>query len=154
MVANERKPMTLNEMYQTLPEVYQDLNKYQETLERHFRDMQEIEFTVQNGTLYLLETRKGRRQANAAVKIAVSMVEEGLITEREALLRIDPDQMTFFLRPMIDPEVIATGFLVHPHIELSLKLFYRYRLESTSCRMYRKWYRCINWSLNGSGGIH
>lgn len=71
--------------------------------------MQDIEFTVQNGNLYILQTRSGKRTPRAAVRIAVSMVQENLITEREALLRLDAEQMNFFLHPMIDPILFGTG---------------------------------------------
>jgi pyruvate,orthophosphate dikinase len=74
-------------------------------LEAHYRDMQDMEFTVENGELYILQTRTGKRTARAAVRIAAEMAQTGCITEREALLRIKPEQMDFFLHPMIDPQV-------------------------------------------------
>jgi len=85
------------------PVVYDALLHMASVLEKHYRDMQEIEFTVENGVLFLLESRNGKRTAKAALTIAVAMVTEKLLNEREALLRIDPLQMDYFLHPMIDP---------------------------------------------------
>ena len=109
MVAGIRTPVPVEELRKELPNAYDTLVQIEKILERHYRDMQDIEFTIQNGTLYILQTRSGKRTARAAVRIAVAMVQEGLITEREALLRIDAEQMTFFLHPMIDPAIINSG---------------------------------------------
>lgn len=103
--------MTLEELRKVIPRAYDNLVHFEKFLERHYRDMQDIEFTIQNKVLYILQTRSGKRTAKAAVRIAVSMVQEGLITEREAILRIDPEQMTFFLHPMIDPKISTSGEL-------------------------------------------
>ncbi len=86
---------------EAMPEVYRQLRDVAATLERHYKDMQDIEFTVEDGTLYMLQTRSGKRTAAAAVKIAVDMVREGLITEEEALLRIDPAALDQLLHPRI-----------------------------------------------------
>jgi pyruvate,orthophosphate dikinase len=85
------------------PVVFDKLLHFQALLEKHYRDMQEVEFTVENGVLYVLESCNGKRTPKAAVAIAVSMVTEKLINEREALLRIDPQQMDYFLHPAVDP---------------------------------------------------
>eukprot|EP00600_Ochromonadales_sp_CCMP1393_P008438 CAMPEP_0174954150 /NCGR_PEP_ID=MMETSP0004_2-20121128/265_1 /TAXON_ID=420556 /ORGANISM="Ochromonas sp., Strain CCMP1393" /LENGTH=988 /DNA_ID=CAMNT_0016201933 /DNA_START=1859 /DNA_END=4825 /DNA_ORIENTATION=- len=104
VVSGVRTPMKLTELRTHQPQVYDSLRVIEGKLERHYRDMQDLEFTVENGTLFILQTRTGKRTARAAVHIAAAMVRERLITEREALLRINPSQMDFFLHPMIDPE--------------------------------------------------
>jgi len=91
-------------MEEVMPEVFEQLMGVRQTLERHYRDMQDLEFTVQSGTLYMLQTRSGKRTAAAALKIAADMVDEGLIDEREAILRIDPAALDQLLHPMLDPE--------------------------------------------------
>jgi len=106
----------------SLPGAYDNLVHIEKLLERHYRDMQQIEFTIQNGALYILETYSGKRTARASVKVAVAMVEEGLITERDALLRIDPELMTYFLYPMIDPAVAATGIQTQLFMDLILTI--------------------------------
>jgi len=103
---------------QEMPEVYAELDKIQLTLEAHFRDMQDIEFTVEAGKLYLLQTRTGKRTPAAAVQIAVDMVKEGIIDQDEALSRIDPASLEMVLRPMLDPDakrkIIARGLDASP----------------------------------------
>lgn len=102
MVAGIRTPMTLADMKVVLPEVFKSLMEIERVLEQHYRDVQDIEFIVQNGILYILQTRNAKRTAQAAVKIAVSMVQEKMITEREAIMRIDANQMDYFLHLMVD----------------------------------------------------
>ena len=106
---------------EAMPEVYQQLLEVRECLERHYRDMQDIEFTIEEGKLYLLQTRTGKRTGFAAVRMAVEMVEEGLITEKEAILRIDPaEQLSQLLQPIFDPKekakakVLARGLPAGP----------------------------------------
>ena len=98
------------------PEVYQELLKVRDILEKHYRDMQDIEFTIENGRLWMLQTRTGKRTARAAVKIAVDMVKEGLITKEEAIMRIEPSLINHLLHPMLDEEerkrAIAEGRLI------------------------------------------
>jgi pyruvate,orthophosphate dikinase len=105
-------------MADLLPEAYAQLLQVQSTLELHFREMQDIEFTVEEGTLYLLQTRTGKRTARAALRIAVEMTDEGLISREEAVARIDPGQLDQLLHPMIDPsaslDVVATGLNASP----------------------------------------
>lgn len=96
-------------MRQSLPGCYDNLIHFEKTLERHYRDMLCIEFTVQNGALYILECYNARRTAKAGVRIAVSMVQENLITERDAILRINPELMHTFLYPIVDPSIGASG---------------------------------------------
>ena len=95
---------TLPSMEETLPKVYKELEKIYQRLEKHFRDMQDIEFTVQEGKLWMLQTRTGKRTAFAALRIAVEMVEEKLIDKETALLRIDPNSLNQLLAPIFDPQ--------------------------------------------------
>jgi pyruvate,orthophosphate dikinase len=105
-------------MEETMPEVFADLERIYRTLETHYRDMQDIEFTVQEGKLWMLQTRNGKRTAAAALKIAVDMVAEGLIDRREAVLRIDPASLDQLLHPTLDPDsprdVLARGLPASP----------------------------------------
>jgi pyruvate,orthophosphate dikinase len=95
---------SLPAMEEVMPAVFDELLKVRETLENHYRDMQDIEFTVQSNRLYMLQTRSGKRTAAAALRIAVEMVEEGLITEQEAIQRVDPISLEQLLHPMLDPD--------------------------------------------------
>ena len=103
---------------ETMPAAFADLARACETLERHFRDMQDIEFTIQQGRLWVLQTRGGKRSGHAMVKIAVDMVDEGVLTTDEAILRLDPEQLNELLHPVFRPgaprEVIATGLAASP----------------------------------------
>ncbi|RMD70338.1 MAG: pyruvate, phosphate dikinase, partial [Bacteroidetes bacterium] len=127
VVAGIRTPQPINKdgsdsdlpsMEEVLPECYAQLVEIKNILEKHYRDMQDIEFTIEKGKLYMLQTRNGKRTARAAVKIAVDMVDEGLISEEEAVLRIEPDQLDQLLHPTLDPkaprEVIARGLPASP----------------------------------------
>ncbi len=118
VVAGIRTPEPMAEMEEVLPEAYAQLCETLERLELHYREMQDIEFTVEEGTLYLLQTRTGKRTAKASLRIAAEMVEEGLISREEAVARIDPAQLDQLLHPMIDPtaevEVVATGLNASP----------------------------------------
>jgi pyruvate,orthophosphate dikinase len=118
VVAGIRTPQQLTEMEQVLPEPYREFLDVMHRLEQHYRDMQDVEFTVEDGKLYMLQTRTAKRTAAAALKCAVSMVEEGLISKEEAVARIDPGQLDQLLHPMIDPkaeiEVAAKGLNASP----------------------------------------
>jgi pyruvate, orthophosphate dikinase len=118
VVAGIRTPQPIEEMKAALPEAYDQLVETMQRLEEHYREMQDIEFTVEEGRLYLLQTRSGKRTAQAALRIAVEMVEEGLITKEEAVARIDPGQLDQLLHPMIDPqaeyEAAAKGLNASP----------------------------------------
>lgn len=118
VVAGIRTPKQLGELKNDLPQVYEELLRVSDTLEKHFREMQDFEFTIQEGKLYLLQTRNGKRTAQAAVKIAVDMVNEGLISKEEAISRIDPNDLNQLLHPRIDPNVkakpIAKGLNASP----------------------------------------
>ena len=118
VVAGIRTPLPLPEMKERLPEAFDQLVETMRRLEEHYREMQDIEFTVEDGRLYLLQTRSGKRTAQAALRIAVDMVEDGLISKEEAVARIDPGQLNQLLHPMIDPkadfEVAAKGLNASP----------------------------------------
>ena len=118
VVAGIRTPLPLHQMETALPQVYKQLCAVRDTLEQHYRDMQDIEFTVQKNTLYMLQTRTGKRSTAAALKIAVDMVTEKLITEDEALLRIDPQSLDQLLHPTLDPAahktILARGLPASP----------------------------------------
>ncbi len=120
VVSGVRTPKSLDQLSEQMPEMYTQLYEIQQKLERHYHDMQDLEFTIQEGKLYILQTRTGKRTAKAAVRIAIEMVREGLITEKDALLRVDAEQMNYFLHPMIDPEapqtVIAQGLPASPGV--------------------------------------
>ncbi|WP_130012105.1 pyruvate, phosphate dikinase [Serinicoccus sediminis] len=104
VVAGIRTPKPLAEMEEVLPEAYTQLVQTMHDLEAHYKDMQDIEFTVEDGTLYLLQTRNGKRTAAAALRVARDLVEEGVLTQEEALQRIEPGQLDQLLHPAIDPE--------------------------------------------------
>jgi pyruvate,orthophosphate dikinase len=118
VVAGVRTPLKISELEQRYPQLYNQLLDIAEKLERHYRDMQDVEFTVEQGKLYMLQTRAGKRTAQAAVKIAVGMAEEGLITEQEAVLRVEPGQVEQLLHKQVDPKVkvnvIAKGLNASP----------------------------------------
>ena len=118
VVAGIRTPLPVSALKDRMPAVYDELYTTQSLLEKHYRDMQDIEFTVQDGKFYMLQTRSGKRTGRASIKIAVDMVKEGLITEREALMRVSPEHVEAFLHPMVDPaakqDIIATGLPASP----------------------------------------
>jgi pyruvate, orthophosphate dikinase len=118
VVAGIRTPQPLETMREQLPEAFDQLLDTIGSLERHYRDMQDIEFTVEDGRLYLLQTRSAKRTAAAALKSAVSMVDEGLITREEAVARIEPTQLDQLLHPMLDPnadyQIVAKGLNASP----------------------------------------
>ena len=118
VVSGIRTPEPLERMEELLPEAFEQLTETMRRLEEHYKDMQDIEFTVEDGALYLLQTRTAKRTAAAALKAAVNMVDEGLISREEAVARIDPGQLDQLLHPMIDPsaqyEVAARGLNASP----------------------------------------
>ena len=118
VVAGIRTPLPVAALEERMPAVYDELFKTQALLENHYRDMQDIEFTVQEGRFYMLQTRSGKRTGRASVKIAVDMVKEDLISEREALMRVSPEHVEAFLHPMVDPaakrDIIANGLPASP----------------------------------------
>ncbi|MCK4305133.1 MAG: pyruvate, phosphate dikinase, partial [Candidatus Eisenbacteria sp.] len=118
VVSGIRTPRPIQELSDDMPEVYKELRKITDRLELHYRDVQDFEFTVQEGRLFMLQTRTGKRTAQAAVKIAVDMVSEGLITSDEALLRVAPSSLDQLLHPRVDPSasftVLARGLAASP----------------------------------------
>ncbi|HKP74509.1 MAG TPA: pyruvate, phosphate dikinase [Longimicrobiaceae bacterium] len=118
VVAGIRDPLPIARMETVLPEAYRELLEAQEKLERHFRDAQDLEFTVERGHLYLLQTRSAKRTGRAAVRMAVEMVDEGLITVEEAVRRVQPEQLDQLLHPTIDPaaevKVLTTALPASP----------------------------------------
>ena len=118
VVAGIRTPKMLSQMQEEFPEIYEQLRETMENLEHHYRDMQDIEFTVEKGTLYILQTRNGKRTPSAAVKIAVDMVKEGLISKEEAIMSIDPFKISKLLFKSIDENaiihVLASGINASP----------------------------------------
>jgi pyruvate, orthophosphate dikinase len=118
VVAGIRTPEPVAKMKERLPEAFDDLVETMRRLEEHYKDMQDIEFTVEDGKLYLLQTRSAKRTAAAALKAAVEMVDEGLITREEAVARIDPGQLDQLLHPRLDPDasydVVARGLNASP----------------------------------------
>ena len=118
VVAGIRTPNPIAELQSQMPEVYKELYDITSNLEKHYHEMQDIEFTIERGKLYILQTRSGKRTGAAAVKIAVAMVKEGLIDQQTALQRVSADQLDQLLHPMIDPsakvEVLAEGLPASP----------------------------------------
>ena len=119
VVAGIRTPVHISELEKIQPEVYNQLREITTRLEKHYRDMQDFEFTIQDGRLYMLQTRNGKRTGRAAVRVAIQMVEEGLITKEEAIFRVEPNQLYDFLVPSLDEkgkdiEVLATGLPASP----------------------------------------
>jgi len=118
VVAGIRTPKPISELEREMPEVYKQLKEITKRLEKHYRDVQDFEFTIEKGKLYMLQTRTGKRTPLAAVKIAVDMVEEGLITKEEAIMRVEPSQIDQLLHPIIDPKVkvepVAKGLPASP----------------------------------------
>src|SRR5712691_9770696 len=119
VVAGIRTPVPILELQKVMPDVYAQLREITSRLEQHYKDMQDFEFTIQDGRLYMLQTRNGKRTGPAAVRVAIQMVDEGLITKEEAIFRVDPNQVYEFLLPRLDEksakvEVLATGLPASP----------------------------------------
>ena len=106
VVAGVRTPMPIAKMKEILPEVYEQFLGICKTLENHYRDMQDMEFTIENKKLYMLQTRNGKRTAAAAIKIACDLIDEGMITEEEALMQIDAKSLDMLLHPTFDPKAL------------------------------------------------
>jgi len=119
VVSGVRTPVPISKLHEILPEAYNQLREITTRLEKHYKDVQDFEFTVQDGKLYMLQTRNGKRTGLAAVRIAIQMVDEGLITKEEAIFRVEPNQLYDFLVPRLDEkgtkvEVLATGLPASP----------------------------------------
>jgi pyruvate,orthophosphate dikinase len=119
VVSGVRTPVPILELHKIMPDVYNQLRETTTRLEKHYKDMQDFEFTIQDGKLYMLQTRNGKRTGLAAVRVALQMVEEGLITKEEAIFRVEPNQLYDFLVPRLDEkstkvELLATGLPASP----------------------------------------
>ncbi len=120
VVAGIRTPQSISQLLETAPQVYDQFVEVANTLEKNYHDMQDMEFTIERGKLYMLQCRNGKRTARAAMKIAVDLVAEGLCTKEEALLKIDPKQLDSLLHPQFDPDAlkkakpVATGLAASP----------------------------------------
>jgi pyruvate, orthophosphate dikinase len=118
VVSGTRDPLAIAKLKDQLPHAYQELERVGRTLERHFRDVQDMEFTIERGNLYMLQTRRAQRSGHAAVRIACDMVDEGLISEQEAVARIPPNDLNQLLHPTIDPQsrldLLTTGLPASP----------------------------------------
>jgi pyruvate,orthophosphate dikinase len=133
VVAGIRQTKDIQELKQELPEAYAEFEQICENLETHYRDMQDVEFTIERGKLWMLQTRDGKRTAQSAVRIAVDMAEDGLISHEEAVLRVTPEQVDFFLHPQFEPEakknakssgtMLATGLNVSPGAAVGVVAF-------------------------------
>ncbi|MCD8052950.1 MAG: pyruvate, phosphate dikinase [Lachnospiraceae bacterium] len=112
VVAGVRTPQPITKLQEDLPECYEQFMDLAMNLERHYRDMQDMEFTIQEGKLYFLQTRNGKRTAPAAIKIACDLVDEGMITDKEAVLRIDAKSLDQLLHPTFDAEALKAGVVI------------------------------------------
>ena len=109
VVAGVRTPSPIARLQQDMPQVYEQFKTIANNLENHYKDMQDMEFTIENGKLYMLQTRNGKRTAAAALKIAVDLVDEGMITEEEAVLRVEPKQLDSLLHPTFEPAALKAA---------------------------------------------
>jgi len=109
VVAGIRTPQTIDQLKEVMPEVYEQFARIAQTLETHYKDMQDMEFTIERGKLFMLQTRNGKRTAAAAMRVAVEMVEEGLNTKEEAIMKLDPKQLDALLHPTFDPAAIKAA---------------------------------------------
>ena len=129
VVAGIRTTQPLSDLQEEMPELYRQFEEISTKLERHYRNMQDMEFTIENGKLWILQTRDGKRTAQAEVRIAVDMVEEALISKETAVRRVQPGQVDFFLHPQLDAEArkqtrpIATGLNVSPGAAVGIVAF-------------------------------
>ncbi len=133
VVAGIRTPHPISDLAEQMPEIYEEFVEICNRLEQHYRDVQDVEFTIERGKLWMLQTRTGKRTATAAVKIAVDMVKEGLITKEEALMRLTPSQVDQFLHPRFDPEaklkaeeegdLLAVGLNASPGAATGMAIF-------------------------------
>ncbi|HEY8462717.1 MAG TPA: pyruvate, phosphate dikinase [Bacillota bacterium] len=109
VVAGIRTPQSIEQLREVMPEVYNQFAKIAETLEKHYRDMQDMEFTIERGKLFMLQTRNGKRTAAAALKIAVDLVSEGMATKAEAITKVDPKQLDALLHPTFEPKALKAA---------------------------------------------
>lgn len=140
VVAGIRTPLSIQELEKQDAKVYKQLVDIKNNLERHYKDMQDMEFTIQEGKLFILQTRNGKRTAHAAVRIAVEMVKEGLIDQKTGVLRVDPNQLDQLLHKQIDPvakknaDMIANGLPASPGAAVGMIVFTAERAEELSLK--------------------
>ena len=112
VVAGVRTPSPISKLHEEMPEVYDQFADIANRLEQHYKDMQDMEFTIENGKLYMLQTRNGKRTAAAALKVAVDLVDEGMIDEKEAVCRVEPKQLDSLLHPQFDAEALKKAAVI------------------------------------------
>ncbi len=138
VVAGIRTPKKVEELEKQNKEIYDELISYKDLLEKHYRDMQDLEFTIEDGKLYILQTRNGKRTTTAAIKIALDMVAEGLITKEEAIMRVAPEDLDQLLHPNIDPKTkytaIAKGLPASPGAAVGKIVFTAEDAEAAAAR--------------------
>ena len=158
VVAGIRTPQPIERLRQSMPKAYQEFTRIAGRLEKHYQDMQDIEFTIQDGRLYVLQTRTGKRTGTAAVKIAVDMVRERLIDRQMALLRVDPHQVEQLLHPMIDPKAklqrVARGLPASPGAAVGRVVFTADAAEAWAARGERVILVRVETSPEDIGGMH
>jgi len=158
VVAGIRTPEPIAGLDKEMPEIYKQLVSIRENLEKHYKDMQDIEFTIQEGKLYILQTRSGKRTGPASVRIAVEMVTEGLIDKKEALRRVDPASLDQLLHPMIDPkakyEVLAKGLPASPGAAIGEVVFTAEEAERADEQGRKVILTRIETSPEDIGGMH
>ncbi|MBW1996897.1 MAG: pyruvate, phosphate dikinase [Deltaproteobacteria bacterium] len=134
VVAGIRTPKPIRELRKDMPRVYRELEKLRHTLEKHYREVQDFEFTIEKGKLYCLQTRNGKMNASAFIKTSIDMVNEGLISEEKAILRIEPDMLSQLLHPRLDPnakvEVLSRGIPASPGAASGMIVFNADRAET------------------------
>ena len=112
VVAGIRTPSKISKLHEEMPAVYDQFADIANRLENHYRDMQDMEFTIENGKLYMLQTRNGKRTAAAALKIACDLVDEGMISREEAVMRVEPKQLDSLLHPQFDAAALKAAEVV------------------------------------------
>ncbi|RJQ31648.1 pyruvate, phosphate dikinase [Candidatus Parcubacteria bacterium] len=158
VVAGIRTPEPIGNLKKEMPKVYEQLLEYKNILENHFKDVQDIEFTIQEDKLFILQTRNGKRTAQAAVKIAVDLVKEGMIDKKTAIMRIDANQIDQLLHPMFDPkakkEVIARGLPASPGAAVGRVVFSAEEAEKMAVKNERVILVRKETSPEDIGGMH
>ncbi len=158
VVAGVRTPMPIAELQKQMPKIYAELEKIYKRLEKHYRDMQDIEFTIQEGKLYMLQCRVGKRTAAAAVKIAVDLVKEKLISKEEAILRVSPGQLDQLLHPRVDPtakqQKIAKGLPASPGAAVGKVVFTAAEAEEMAAKNEKVVLVRLETSPEDIGGMH
>ncbi|MEN8153075.1 MAG: pyruvate, phosphate dikinase [Acidobacteriota bacterium] len=138
VVAGIRTPNPVSELQEENPSIYDQLISFKDILEKHYRDMQDMEFTIQDGNLFLLQTRNGKRTGFASIKIAADMVNEGLLTKREAIMRVSPEDLDQLLHPSIDPgqkySTLAKGLPASPGAAIGKIVFSAEKAEEMAAK--------------------